>query len=87
MYYVYILYSESFDKFYIGQTNDLANRVKRHNAGSELYTKRYIPWILKWSTQKPTRAEAMVLEKKLKNLSKKRLLIFMEKYSAGPDES
>ena len=87
MYYVYILYSESFDKFYIGQTNDLDDRIKRHNAGSESYTKRFVPWILKWSTQKPTRAEAMALEKKLKNLSKKRLLIFMEKYSASPDKS
>ena len=87
MYYVYILYSEPFDKFYIGQTNDIVDRIKRHNAGSESYTKRYTPWVIKWSTQKPTRAEAMALEKKLKNLSKKRLLIFMEKYSASPDES
>ena len=87
MYYVYILYSNSADKFYIGQTNDVADRLKRHNAGSETYTKLYRPWILKWSTQKQTRAEAMALEKKLKNLSKKRLVEFMDKYKAGPDES
>ena len=87
MYFVYILYSESSDKFYIGQTNDVDKRLKRHNAGSESFTKPYIPWILKWSTKKPTRADAMVLEKKLKNLSKKRLLTFIEKYFAGSDES
>ncbi len=87
MFYVYILFSSSVDKFYIGQTNDVLDRLKRHNAGSEKYTKTYIPWVLKWSTQKPTRAEAMALEKKLKNLSKKRLLEFIDKYNAGPDES
>jgi putative endonuclease len=46
------------------------------------------PWILIWSTCKKSRAEAVILEQKLKNLSKKRLIDFMAKYPegvAGPD--
>ncbi|MBL7789689.1 MAG: GIY-YIG nuclease family protein [Chitinophagales bacterium] len=80
MYYVYILYSEKHDKYYIGQTNDVKARIERHNNGLENYTSKYIPWILVGFITKPTRAEAVVLEKKLKNLSRERLQIFIAKY-------
>ena len=47
MHYVYILQSEKFpDRFYTGQTDDLKNRLKVHNAGLSLATKPYIPWKL-----------------------------------------
>ena len=80
-FFVYILYSPSFDKFYIGQTNNAEQRLARHNAGSEKATQPNRPWILKWHGKKKSRAEAMSLEKKLKNLSKQRLIAFIEKYS------
>ena len=80
-YYVYILYTSKFDKYYVGQTNDIADRLSRHNGGSERATKSYVPWQMKWHITKPSRAEAMALEKKLKNLSKERLRDFITKYS------
>jgi len=79
-YFVYILYSEKFDKFYIGQTNNTDDRLKRHNAGYNKATAPYIPWTLLWFTEKKSRAEAMALEKKLKNLSKERIRQFIVKY-------
>ena len=79
--YVYILYSEASDKFYIGQTENLETRVTRHNAGMEKFTRPYRPWKVKWSVEKQTRADAVQLEKKLKNLSRDRLKVFMAKYS------
>ena len=88
-YYVYILYSSRIDAFYKGQTNNVQNRLKRHNSGSEKYTSKGIPWTLLWYCEKPTRSESLKLESKLKNLSRKRLIVFMKKYSeniAGPDE-
>ncbi|MBD3636515.1 MAG: GIY-YIG nuclease family protein [Crocinitomicaceae bacterium] len=81
VFYVYILYSEKFDKYYIGQTNHLQARINRHNKGIVTYTKPYIPWVLAWSCEKATRSDAMTLEKKLKNLNRKRLTAFIEKYS------
>jgi len=69
MYSVYILYSEKFSRYYIGQTSDLNNRLLRHNNGSEKSTSPYKPWVLKCSLEKSTRSEAMLLEKKLKNLN------------------
>ena len=82
-YVVYILYSENFDTYYKGQTNNVDERVRRHNAGQEMATARYRPWKLVWFTEKKSRAEAMALEKKLKNLSKERIRVFIDKYSKG----
>ena len=87
-YFVYIIYSQSLDIYYKGQTNNLADRIKRHNSGQEKATSSGIPWILIWSTSKESRGEAMNLEQKLKNLSRKRLIDFISKYPegiAGPD--
>lgn len=81
LFYVYILYAEKFDKFYVGQTNNISDRLKRHNSGTEKATKPFIPWKIFWVTSKETRSDAMNLEKKLKNLSKERIKSFVEKYS------
>ncbi len=35
-FYVYILYSEKTNQFYKGQTDNVENRLKRHNAGKEI---------------------------------------------------
>lgn len=79
---VYIIHSKSYDKYYIGQTCDLNKRINSHNYGNVKSTKPYIPYELVWSCEKENRAEAMVLEKKLKNLkSKIRLKKFIEKYT------
>jgi putative endonuclease len=88
-YHVYILYSNSLDSFYKGQTSDLSTRLNRHNSGLEKSTKAGIPWDLIWSTEKDSRSEAVVLETKLKNLSRKRTIEFILKYSDGissPDD-
>jgi putative endonuclease len=78
---VYVLYSEVHDKYYIGQTQDVSMRLTRHNSGLEKFTSPYIPWILKCVIEKQTRGEAMILEKKLKNLNRQKLLKFIAKYS------
>jgi putative endonuclease len=88
MFWVYILYSESTGRYYKGQTEDIGARVDRHNKGYEKFTKKGIPWTLIWSTSVSTRAEALKLEKKLKNLSRNKLVQFISKYTegcAGPD--
>jgi putative endonuclease len=87
-YYVYILYSKSMDSYYKGQTNNLVDRIKRHNSGQEKATKHGIPWDLVWNTKKSSRSEAVILETKLKNLSKGRIVKFISRHMgivAGPD--
>jgi putative endonuclease len=80
MYSVYILYSVDHDKYYVGQSSDIESRVKRHNEGLNVSTKPYRPWVLALVIEKRSRAEAMELERKLKNLSKQRIIAFIKKY-------
>ena len=80
MYFVYILFSERFNKYYVGQTSNFNDRIKRHNDGYNRFTKPYGPWQKALVIEKSTRAEAIDLERKLKNLSKQRLIAFINKY-------
>ncbi len=79
-FFVYIIYSEKFDKYYIGQTNNFNERFERHNNGYEGFTKPYRPWRKILVLEKSNRSDAMDLERKLKNLSKQRLINFIQKY-------
>ena len=83
-FYVYIIYSLDFDKYYVGQTSNFDERILRHNSGYEKFTAPYKPWIKSLIVVKETRSDAMELERKLKNLSKERIILFIEKYKEEP---
>ncbi len=83
MHWVYVLYSKRIDKFYKGITSNTTSRLVYHNNGRNQSTKKGIPWILIWATEKPDKYEAAILEKKLKNLTRKKLSRFMLKYKEG----
>jgi putative endonuclease len=76
MYRVYILYSTRIDKYYIGQTKDLPLRISYHNSidRNRIWSKRGIPWIKKVSFSLSSRAEAVALEKYLKQLKNRKLI-------------
>ena len=44
--FVYILFSQSLNKYYVGSTPDLDRRVAEHNRGKEKFTKTGVPWLL-----------------------------------------
>jgi putative endonuclease len=71
-YYVYILESIKTKKYYIGQTEDLESRLKRHNNGSNKSTKSGAPWELKCWKMHKTRSEAVQEEMKLKGIKKRK---------------
>jgi putative endonuclease len=68
MFTVYILYSKNFQKTYVGQTKDLANRLLEHNETAvKGFTVSYRPWVLIYHEDYATRSEAMRREKYLKS--------------------
>ncbi|PKP21076.1 MAG: endonuclease [Bacteroidetes bacterium HGW-Bacteroidetes-21] len=68
MFTVYALYSKEFDKIYVGQTSDLAQRMHYHNELSEEgWTKKYRPWIVVYTENVESRSEALKREKQLKS--------------------
>ncbi|WP_154852170.1 GIY-YIG nuclease family protein [Cyclobacterium xiamenense] len=73
-YFVYILYSASLDRFYVGQTQDLEARLQRHNSGRNKSTKGGIPWEMVHVETCADRTEAVRKETKIKNLGSKRYL-------------
>ena len=73
-YYVYILYSETSSKYYVGQTADIKKRLKRHNQGGVPSTKYGSPWKLVLQLEVLDRSEAVILEKKIKKRGAKRTI-------------
>jgi len=66
MFYVYILRSEKTKKYYVGSTQDVANRLREHNHGETRSIRHGIPWALVHQEIFPTRAEAVQCENKIK---------------------
>lgn len=81
-FYTYILFSDSLNRFYYGQCNDLENRLERHNRGYVRSTRHGRPWKLAAYKQCRTRSESMKLEKQLKNLhSSEKLKRFIARHN------
>lgn len=73
MYFVYIL-RLSNERYYVGQTNDLAQRLECHQSGQSVYTKKFLPVELIYSEEHESRSAAMKREKHLKSLKNRRTL-------------
>jgi putative endonuclease len=69
-FYVYILQSESNPgKFYIGSTENLCTRPKKHNAGEVPHTSKSRPWRIKTAIAFTDREQASKFEHYLKTAS------------------
>jgi putative endonuclease len=73
MFYVYILYSEAHDKFYVGHTENYKLRLEQHNTSEKFaYTSTYRPWTLAACFEAGnSRNEAIKIEKQIKKLKSK----------------
>jgi putative endonuclease len=65
-YNVYILQSVKDGSYYVGHTNNLEDRLKRHNEGRSRYTCGRGPWKLVYREVFDSRAEAMQRGQKIK---------------------
>ncbi len=84
MFFVYILQSEVNGSFYKGASDNVLRRLVEHNSGKEKSTARYRPWKLVWHCEKNSRSEALILERKLKNItSRVKTEQFIEKHARG----
>ena len=68
MYKIYVLYSEKFDKIYVGFTSDIAQRLLSHNKlATKGWTIKFRPWVIIHEEEFEIKAEAMKREKELKS--------------------
>ncbi|MCC6726409.1 MAG: GIY-YIG nuclease family protein [Saprospiraceae bacterium] len=73
--FVYILFSDSLQKHYVGSTEDLDKRLAHHNAGQNRWSKRGRPWRMIWSRQVPDKKTALQLETSIKKRGASRFLL------------
>jgi putative endonuclease len=74
MFIVYILYSSNVDQYYVGHTQNIDDRLSRHNSGRSLSTKKGKPWNLVYTETFETRSEAMLREKAIKKMKSRTYL-------------
>ena len=66
MFWIYIIYSQRLDRYYVGYSLDLEQRVADHNRGKNTYTKKGIPWDLKHEEKFASKEEAMKRDRYIK---------------------
>lgn len=77
LYYVYILYSESSNKYYVGYTGgNIQERLRKHNTNHKGFTGRYNDWKLVYQEVFIDKIEAIEREKKIKSMKSR---IYIEK--------
>ncbi|HNF49040.1 MAG TPA: GIY-YIG nuclease family protein [Chitinophagales bacterium] len=81
MHFVYIIYSVKSDKYYIGETSCLEERLLQHNKGyfKNAYTKISSDWELKAAFKVDNCTSARTVERYLKS---KKSRIYLEKLIA-----
>jgi len=74
-YFVYILKSQSADKYYIGSSSDPERRLKYHNNYERGFTSRYRPWKIVYIKEYSSKTEALSAERKIKSWKSKKKVI------------
>lgn len=80
MYFIYAVYNKTVNKIYIGQTENLKNRLELHNNKTfdKSYTSRFDgKWELIYSEKADDRKSALIREKQLKSFRGRE---FIKKY-------
>ncbi len=74
MFFMYILYSEKFDRYYVGSTENVELRLHRHNNKMVTSTKRAVPWLIVYTEHFATRAEAVNRESQVKKMKSRKYI-------------
>ena len=74
MFYVYIIHSQKYYKYYKGFSENPKQRLIDHNLGKSKYTKSFLPWELVHLEIYKSKSEALIREKKLKKYSKSQII-------------
>ena len=83
MAFVYILWSESFNRFYIGSTDDLNRRLSEHQRGHTPSTRGRGPWRLVYTEKFPTLLEARRRELEIKRWKSAKMIRGLIQSSVG----
>ena len=74
VFYVYILFSASKYKYYIGYTSDLEERIRKHNAKHKGFTGKAADWLLVYAEKYITKKSAMEREQTIKSWKSRKMI-------------
>ena len=74
-YFVYILKSQSADKYYIGFSSNPGIRLEYHNTFEKGFTSRYRPWEIVYTKEYSSKSEALSAERRIKSWKSKKKII------------
>ncbi|PBQ33667.1 endonuclease [Sphingobacteriaceae bacterium] len=82
MHFVYVIFSQNTNKFYIGETPDVLTRLAFHNdiGKNTNSTKSGIPWEIFWFLEVGDRSLARRIETHLKKMKSKKYLEDLKKH-------
>ena len=82
-FFCYILYSKSLDRYYVGYTSDIEERLKLHNSGNfggKSYTHITSDWELYLLIPCDTIKQAVFMESKIKKMKSRKYIENLMKY-------
>ena len=82
MHFVYILYSRSIDKYYVGETDDVDRRRLLHNIGhfKGSYTSQSSDWEIVLKVECKDRSQALAIENAIKKWKSREYIENLVKY-------
>ncbi len=73
-FYIYIIHSPSIDKYYIGISSNLTERIKKHNTNHKGYTGKVNDWTLVHQEEFDNKSDALKREKQIKSWKSKKAI-------------
>ena len=74
MFYTYIIYSETINKYYVGSCQDVQERLQDHLNSRSKYTKQAKDWELKYFETYSSRSEAYQREMQIKKMKSRKYI-------------
>ena len=85
-YFLYIIHSVIKDQYYVGHTNDIEERIRKHNSKHKGFTGKENDWRLVYSESYPTKETAYAREREIKKWKSRTMLErLIAKGSEHPD--
>ncbi|WP_299363924.1 GIY-YIG nuclease family protein [Winogradskyella sp.] len=73
-FYTYILFSENLNRYYVGSTNEIEDRLERHLVSKKGFTSRAKDWKLKYHEEYSTRSLAIKREMGIKRWKSRKMI-------------
>ena len=72
--FMYILFSEKLNKYYVGACTDMQRRLYEHNIGHSRFTSLGTPWLIAYKEEFATLAEAKKRELQVKKMKSRNFI-------------